>query len=140
MEFIKSYSELVTFDSFVDRFNYLKLDGSIGLETFGSYRYENQRFYRSREWQQIRNRIILRDMACDLGVNGYDILGKILIHHINPIDLKSIRHSEEFLYDPENLITVSFATHNAIHYGDISLLVTEPIVRRPNDTTTWKEA
>lgn len=140
MNLIKSYSELITFDSFVDRFNYLKLDGSIGLETFGSNRFVNQAFYNSREWKQIRNHIIVRDMGCDLGVDGYNILGKILIHHINPLDLTAIRHADESLYDPENLITVSFSTHNAIHYGDISLIVTEPIIRRPNDTTPWKEA
>lgn len=140
MNLTRSYSELVQFDSFIDRFNYLKLDGSVGLETFGSNRYTNQAFYASREWKQIRNHVILRDMGCDLGVEGYDILGKILIHHINPLDLKAIKHAEEALYDPENLITVSFATHNAIHYGDISLLITEPVVRRPNDTVPWKEA
>lgn len=140
MTYTKCYSELIELPTFVDRFEYLKLGGSVGFETFGSARYLNQAFYSSREWKIIRSQIIARDLGCDLGVEGYDIVGKILIHHINPISEKNITHMDLDLYDPENLITVSYETHNAIHYGDISLLVTEPVIRFKNDTCPWKRS
>lgn len=140
MTFTRCYSELIEIPSFIERFEYLKLGGKVGLETFGYARYLNQAFYSSREWKIIRARIIARDLGCDLGVDGYDITGKILIHHINPISEKSILHMDCDLYDPENLITVSPNTHNAIHYGDASLLITEPVVRFKNDTCPWKRS
>ena len=124
--------------TFEERYEYLKLGGSVGKDTFGFDRYVNQRFYQSREWKSIRNEIIVRDNGCDLGVEGYEIHGRIYIHHMNPILLKDIRDATEFLMDPEYLITTTHRTHNAIHYGDASLLVLEPIERTPNDTCPWK--
>lgn len=135
---IRTYSELITFDSFMDRFEYLKLGGKIGEDTFGYERYLNQKFYQSSEWRRIRDQVIVRDLGRDLGVIGYEISGKILIHHMNPIDTNDIIHSTEYLVDPEYLICVSHITHNAIHYGDASILVTEPIVRTKNDTCPWR--
>ena len=134
----RTYSELITFDSYEDRFNYLRLDGLIGETTFGFDRYLNQIFYKSPEWKRTRDIIIVRDKGCDLGVEGYEIRGKILIHHINPITLEDIRNRSYKLFDPENLITTVMMTHNAIHYGDDSLLVKAPVERKPNDTCPWK--
>lgn len=133
-----TYSEMKVFDSFLDRFRYLKLNGSIGYETFGFNRYLNQRFYKSAQWRRFRNEIILRDNGCDLAHPDFSIGGIILIHHLNPIAKEDIISHADSLMDPENVVCVSLNTHNAIHYGDESLLITAPIIRRPNDTCPWR--
>ena len=135
---ILTYSELVKLPTFEERYDYLKLNGRIGEDTFGYTRYLNQIFYKSKEWKEIRNRVILRDNGCDLGVEGYEIPGRVYIHHINPITERDILDRTEYLLSPEYLICVSYETHNAIHYG--SLVPREPdvIVRRPYDTCPWK--
>lgn len=135
---IRTYSELITLRTFKDRFEYLKLDGIVGEETFGFDRYMNQIFYKSREWTSVRQSVIIRDNGCDLGVEGYEIHGKILIHHMNPINLSDIVHKTDELLNPDYLITTVLSTHNAIHYGDASLLPALPIERRANDTCPWK--
>lgn len=135
---IKSYSELITIPTFEERFEYLKLDGQVGIETFGFNRYLNQAFYKSDEWLSIRDYVITRDNGCDLGVTGYEIYGRILIHHINPITKEDIIHRSKFLLDPDNLITTIKRTHDAIHYGDSNLLIKAPIERRKNDTCPWR--
>ena len=135
---IKRYSELILLPTFEERYKYLQLNGVIGDETFGFDRYINQMFYRSQEWKQVRDYVIVRDNGCDLGIDGHEIRGKILIHHMNPIGIKDIRQVNKFLLDPEYLITTMLSTHNAIHYGDESLLVTDPIERSKNDTCPWK--
>lgn len=136
----KSYSELIKFESFIDRFRYLKLDSLVGEDTFGYNRYLNQRFYTTREWMRIRDYVITRDLGCDLGVTGYEIPRncKIIIHHMNPITEKDIITRSDYLLDPEFLITTTHVTHNAIHYGVEEFLVTEPIERTKNDTCPWK--
>lgn len=135
---IRTYSELIQISTFEERFEYLKLMGQVGNETFGFDRYLNQQFYRSKEWKDLRNHIFVRDNGCDLGVEGRDIYGKFLIHHMNPISIEDITDLTEYLLNPEFLITVTSNTHNAIHYGDKSLLTTEPIVRSKNDTCPWR--
>lgn len=135
---MRTYSELIKYPTFEDRFNYLKLNGVVGEDTFGFDRWLNQRFYNSKEWQNIRDFVIIRDGGCDLAMDGYEIRGKLYVHHMNPIEQTDIIHSTDILIDPEYLICVSHNTHNAIHYGDISLLVTDPVERRPNDTCPWK--
>lgn len=135
---IRTYSELIKLKTFKDRFEYLKLDGIVGEETFGFDRYMNQIFYKSREWTSVRRAVIIRDNGCDLGVEGYEIHGKILIHHMNPINLSDIVHKTDELLNPDYLITTVLSTHNAIHYGDASLLPALPIERRANDTCSWK--
>lgn len=135
---IRAYSELIKLKTFKDRFEYLKLDGIVGEETFGFDRYMNQIFYKSREWTSVRQSVIIRDNGCDLGVEGYEIHGKILIHHMNPINLSDIVHKTDELLNPDYLITTVLSTHNAIHYGDASLLPVLPIERRANDTCPWK--
>ena len=134
----KRYSELILLPTFEERYKYLQLNGVIGDETFGFDRYINQMFYRSQEWKQIRDYVIVRDNGCDLGIEGQEIRGKILIHHMNPIGIKDIQQVNKFLLDPEYLITTMLSTHNAIHYGDESLLVKDPIERSKNDTCPWK--
>lgn len=136
---IRTYSELSTIHSFEDRYRYLRLNGSVGTETFGFDRIFNQQFYRSREWKAIRDHVIVRDNGCDLGVEGYEIHGRIYIHHMNPIMLKDIETTSEFLLDPEYLITTTHGTHNAIHYGDEDLLVLPPVERSKNDTCPWRQ-
>lgn len=135
---IRNYSELITLRTFKERFEYLKLDGVVGEETFGFDRYMNQIFYKSNEWASVRREVIIRDNGCDLGVDGYEIHGKILIHHMNPINLSDIIHKTDELLNPDYLITTVLSTHNAIHYGDASLLPALPIERRANDTCPWK--
>lgn len=136
---IKSYSELITIPTFEDRFEYLKLDGIVGEETFGFDRYLNQQFYRSYEYRKFRREIIVRDLGCDLGIEDRPINGLVILHHINPIDPKDILDRNiRILLDPDNSICVSLRTHNAIHYGDSSLLITNPIERKPNDTCPWR--
>ena len=135
---IRTYSELITLPTFEERFRYLRLDGCVGRETFGFDRYLNQTFYRSHEWKKLRDRIIVRDNGCDLGVEGFDIYGRIIIHHLNPILASDITDRTELLLNPEYLICTCHATHNAIHYGDENLLITAPVERRPNDTCLWR--
>lgn len=135
---IKTYSELIRLSTFEDRFRYLALRGKVGMDTFGFDRYFNQKFYKSSEWKRVRDKVIVRDNACDLGINGRDISGRVIIHHMNPFnidDLTGERASE--LLNPEYLICVSHDTHNAIHYGDESLLPEIFVERRPNDTCPW---
>ena len=140
---IRTYSELVQLPTFQDRFEYLKLQGRIGVETFGTYskRWLNQQFYKSPQWQHIKREVILRDNGCDLGIPEYELLNsnRIYIHHMNPITDQDIVNGTPFLMDPEYLITCSMETHNAIHYGDISVsrMAKDPVVRRPNDTIPW---
>lgn len=135
---IRTYSELILLPSFQERYEYLKLDGIVGEDTFGFDRYLNQQFYRSAEWKRIRDLVIVRDNGCDLGIDGYFIQGRVYIHHMNPISQKDIVSKTSLLIDPEYLICVSLDTHNAIHYGDEKLLRRDPIERRPNDTCPWK--
>lgn len=135
---LRTYSELISFPTFKERFKYLQLSGSVGVDTFGYDRYLNQLFYRSREWRQLRDELIVRDNGCDLAMDGYDIYGRIIIHHINPITKDDILNRTEYLMNPEFLICTTHNTHNAIHYGDESLLITEPIERTKNDTCPWK--
>ena len=135
---IRTYSELVTLPTFEERFKYLQLNGQVGKDTFGFDRYINQNFYRSLEWKRVRDKVILRDNGCDLGVEGYEIHGRILIHHMNPITIRDIESMSEYLLNPEYLISTVHNTHNAIHYGDESLLITVPIERTKNDTCPWK--
>lgn len=135
----KSYSDLLKFNTFHGRFEYLKLDGCVGLETFGSHRYMNQILYSSSEWKSLRRKIILRDEGCDLGVRGCEIYGKIMIHHIEPITIDDIRNHRYCVYDPDNLICSSFETHNAIHYGNENQVPAYSFVcRKPNDTCLWR--
>ena len=134
----RAYFELVQLETFEERFEYLRLDGTVGLATFGFDRYLNQQFYQSREWRSVRDFVIVRDSACDLGIDGREIFGRIYIHHMNPISSNDIQMMSKFLLDPEFLICVTHETHNAIHYGDAKLLLTEPIQRRPNDTCLWR--
>ena len=135
---IRTYSELITIPTFEGRFEYLQLNGSVGKETFGFDRYLNQRLYRTKEWRAIRDKIIIRDNGCDLGVEGYNINGQILIHHINPITIDDIVNGKPMVFDLDNLICTTLNTHNAIHYGDASLLITAPKERHQNDTCPWK--
>ena len=135
---IRTYSELLSFPTFEERFNYLKLGGSVGLETFGFDRYLNQILYNSLEWKDVRGHVILRDCGCDLGVKGYEIYGKIIVHHMNPIFLEDILKRNPDIFNPEFLITTVHRTHNAIHYGDESLIAKGPIERKPNDTCPWR--
>lgn len=132
-----SYTEAMTYSDYRDRFEYLRLSGSLGEETFGIDRYLNQRFYRSSIWRQLRNHIIVRDHGCDMAHPDYEVPGKIIIHHINPIDMDDILYGSAKLTDPDNLITVSHRTHNAIHFGDNNLLAEEYEPRRPGDTNLW---
>lgn len=137
---IKTYSELIQLKTFEERFRYLKLNGQVGTETFGFDRYINQQFYtRSKEWLSVRREIIIRDNGCDLGIEGRDIYGKIFVHHMNPLSVRDITDVSKYLLNPEYLITVSFETHNAIHYGSEDLLLSIPKNRRPNDTCPWKQ-
>lgn len=139
MENIKTYEELAKFTSFIDRFKYLKLGGKVGEDTFGYSRYLNQVFYiNSSDWKRIRNEVIIRDLGCDLGIEGLDIRGPIFVHHINPITKKDIYQRSDKLLDLNNLICCSFRTHNAIHYGDLSLLEELFVERSPNDTCPWR--
>lgn len=136
---IRTYSNLVQFDTFKDRFNYLSLKGVPAEETFGFDRYLNQQFYQSREWKKIREEVILRDLGCDLAMYGFDIVGKIIVHHMNPIAIRDLYNFTDILLNPEYMVCVSQLTHNAIHYGDESLLYSEPITRKQNDTCPWRK-
>ena len=131
---IKTYSELSKLTTFEERYNYLRLNGLVGKETFGFDRYLNQVFYRSSKWRSIRDFVIVRDNGCDLGIEGREIHGRIIIHHMNPITIQDITQQTEFLLDPEFLISTAHETHNAIHYGDTNLLTQESLERNRNDT------
>lgn len=135
---IKTYSELIMLPTFEERFRYLKLDGKVGETTFGLDRYLNQMFYKSDEWKAVRDKIIIRDSGCDLGIEGREINGRVLIHHMNPISKEDILNKSDFLLNPEYLICTIKSTHDAIHYGDENLLIKDPIVRTKNDTCPWK--
>ena len=134
---IRTYSELRRLKSFGDRFNYLSLKGIVGENTFGFDRWINQRFYRSNEWKRVRGHVIVRDNGCDLGIEGHEIYTDLLVHHMNPVSLQDITDGLEWILDPNYLISTSLQTHNAIHYGDESLLPRGPIVRQPGDTKLW---
>lgn len=133
----RSYLELMRLESFMDRYNYLKLSGRVGLSTFGHDRYLNQILYKSKEWSIIRPKIIVRDEGRDLGIVDREIFGRIIVHHINPITLEQIEDHDPIVFDPENLICVSDNTHLAIHYGSEDLLPQLPKERKPNDTCPW---
>lgn len=135
---IKTYSELIRLPTFKERYRYLRLTGMVGQDTFGFDRYLNQLFYQSQKWKSIRDHVIVRDNGCDLGVEGHEIHGRIIIHHMNPITIHDLEQETEYLLDPEYLITTVHSTHNAIHYGDEGLLITGPIVRTKNDTCPWR--
>lgn len=135
---IRTYSELVTLPTFEERFKYLKLDGVVGAETFGYDRYLNQQFYQSQEWKSIRDKVIIRDYGRDLASAGHEIVGRIYIHHMNPVTKDDVLSHSDILVNPEYLICTCKLTHDAIHYGDEHLLPKGPVIRRPNDTCPWK--
>jgi hypothetical protein len=137
MSIFRSYHELRRLETFFERYEYLSLKGQVGISTFGFDRWINQRFYTSREWKNVRNEVILRDNSCDLGIPGYEIFSDLLVHHMNPVSVDSIVHGEEWILNPEYLITTSLLTHNAIHYGDKRLLPRGPIERKRGDTKLW---
>lgn len=137
MTLVRSYSELKQISGFAERFEYLQLRSQVGIATFGFERYLNQRFYTSTQWRHVRNQVIARDEGCDLGVRDHEIWDKVIVHHMNPMSVDSITHADESILDPEYLICVTMSTHNAIHYGDKSLLVKMPVERRPGDTKLW---
>lgn len=135
---IKSYSEMCSFSTFIERFNYLKLNGKVGIETFGFDRYLNQVLYCSQEWKRFRRQVIIRDNGCIFGLDGYNINGRLIVHHINPITLEQIEQRDPMIFSMENVVCVTHNVHEAIHYGDESLIPTDPIIRKPNDTCPWK--
>lgn len=135
---IRTYSELIKIDNFLDRFEYLKLGGTVGQETFGSNRYLNQILYRSYEWKQFRREMIIRDKGCDLADPDREIDRLIVVHHINPITIDDVKNFRPCVFDPENVVCASHITHKAIHYGDDTLLMKGPVVRRPGDTIPWR--
>lgn len=137
MAIIRTYSDLSALDTFDDRYNYLKLGGGVGSETFGHSRHLNQSFYKSYEWNDVRRHVILRDNACDLGLDGFDIHEEVIVHHMNPMSVKDIIERERWILDPEYLITTKHGTHNAIHYGTESLPRPVYTERTPNDTKLW---
>lgn len=134
---VRSYHEMRRFETFEDRFEYLKLRSSVGTSTFGFDRWINQAFYRSRQWKQIRENVIARDLGRDMGCEGYDIFDKVIIHHMNPMTAEDIDDGDPDILDPEYLITVSLNTHNAIHFGDARSLTKPLVERRPGDTRLW---
>ncbi len=137
---IKTYSELITIPSFIERYRYLKLNAKVGEETFGFDRYLNQHFYRLKEWKDVRNYVIVRDNGCDLGIEDREIPNgvPIIVHHLNPISINDINNKLDWILDPEYLICTIKRTHDAIHYGDESLLYDEPITRSKGDTCLWR--
>lgn len=136
---LRTYSELKQLKTFEERYEYLKLDGQVGADTFGFDRYLNQIFYKSPEWRSVRNEVIVRDNGCDLGIEGREIHTKILVHHMNPISKKDILERSDILLNPEYLITTVKRTHDAIHYGDADTLIKDPIERSANDTCPWRK-
>lgn len=134
----RSYRELLQLSTFEERYKYLRLNGRVGIETFGFDRWLNQRLYKSLEWRNLRNKIIVRDEGCDLGILSMPCFGRAIVHHMNPVTEEELRHSDESIFDTDNLILCSLQTHNAIHYGDESKLRRDFMERRPNDTCLWK--
>lgn len=134
----KCYSELIRLPTFIERYRYLKLDGVVGEDTFGFRRWLNQVLYNSQEWKNFRREINRRDNGCDLAMPGFEIYGPVIIHHINPITYEDVLYRRDCLFDPENTILTQLGTHNAIHYGDESLLNIGPVERAPNDTCPWR--
>lgn len=137
---MRNYDELISYSDWESRVRYLLLFGEVGSETFGSARWVNQQFYRSPEWKRTKRQAIIRDNACDLGIDNYDIFGRVYVHHIVPIDEDMVIQRSPLLLDLNNLVTVSFDTHNLIHYGNLENAAVVPVVRKPNDTCPWKEA
>ena len=135
---IKTYSKLITLPTFEERYEYLKLGGKVGEYTFGFDRYLNQMFYKTEEWIRIRNQVIVRDNGCDLGIEGREIYGRIIVHHMNPITMTDLINRSPLILDPEYLISTVKSTHDAIHYGDINSLIKDPIERSKNDTCPWR--
>lgn len=135
---LRNYTDISKLNSFLERYQYLKLGGKVGEETFGYDRYLNQIFYKDPEWLEARDKVIIRDCGCDLGMPDREIRGKILVHHMNPVTKEQIIRRDPMLFDPEYLICTIKSTHDAIHYGDETLLILEPVVRRKNDTCPWK--
>lgn len=135
---LRNYTDISKLDSFLERYQYLKLGGKVGEETFGYDRYLNQIFYKDPEWLEARDKVIIRDCGCDLGMPDREIRGKILVHHMNPVTKEQIIRRDPMLFDPEYLICTIKSTHDAIHYGDETLLILEPVIRRKNDTCPWK--
>jgi hypothetical protein len=133
----RTYSELSQISDFLERFNYLKIGSQVGVATFGYDRYLNQAFYNSTEWKHVRDQVITRDLGCDMALQGYEIHGKIYIHHMNPMTMQDIEESNPDILNPEYLVCVTHTTHNAIHYGDQNLLPHLPIERKPGDTKLW---
>lgn len=136
----KSYSEMLQYDTYADRFHYLQLFGAVGDETFGNYRYLNQIFYSTPEWRRVRDRVILRDDGNDMGLRGYRIAGSIYVHHINPITIEDILKRRPIIFDMDNLISLSFETHQAISYCDDTIISSKsPVIRTKNDTCPWRK-
>mgnify|MGYP000228448006 FL=1 len=135
---IRTYSELVSLPSYLDRYKYLKIGSKVGVATFGFNRYLNQSFYQSSAWKRVRDQVIIRDDGCDLAHADYPIAGRIYIHHLNPIRIDDLEDFNPDVLDPNNLVCVSFGTHQAIHYGDESLLPNDPIERFENDQIPWR--
>lgn len=133
----RCYTDLIKFKTFEERFKYLSLKGKVGSDTFGFDRYLNQQFYRSPEWKRARRDVIIRDNGCDLGMPGYELANGIYVHHMNPVTVDALIHGDDWIFNPEYLICVSFDTHQAIHYGDVSLLPKVPVERSMNDTCPW---
>lgn len=129
---------MCSFSTFIERFNYLKLNGKVGIETFGFDRYLNQVLYCSQEWKRFRRQVIIRDNGFIFGLDGYNINGRLIVHHINPITLEQIEQRDPMIFSMENVVCVTHNVHEAIHYGDESLIPTDPIIRKPNDTCPWK--
>lgn len=134
----KTYRELIAMDDFLDRYEYLRIGGVVGESTFGSNRYLNQILYRSYDWKKFRREMIIRDNGCDLAHPDYEIGGIIILHHINPITIDDVKNRRRCVFDPENVVCVSHRTHEAIHYGDDTLLMKGPVARRPGDTIPWR--
>lgn len=135
----KTYSELSKLSSFEERYNYLRIGGEVGKETFGFDRYLNQILYQTPEWKEARDKVIIRDNGCDLGIEGREIHSRVLVHHMNPITVDDILSRDPKVFDPEYLIATTHNTHNAIHYGDENLLAKAPIERTKNDTCPWRK-
>jgi hypothetical protein len=134
---IRTYTELRRIDSFEERFKYLAVHSSIGIPTFGFERWLNQAFYTSVAWRTCRHQVITRDQGRDLGVEGYEVYDKVIVHHMNPVTIKQVEERDPSIFDPEFLISVSHNTHNAVHYGSANLLAKPLVERRPNDTKLW---
>ena len=134
---IRTYSDLMRIHTFEERFRYLALRGEVGAATFGFDRWINQQFYTSSQWKHVRHQVITRDNGCDLGIDGYEIHSRLVIHHMNPMLPEDVIHGNDDILDPEFLITTTHRTHNAIHYGDEKLLPKPFVERRRGDTKLW---